>query len=248
MCGALVWSFDAITGINWLELIKALAPVATAFIAFFALRNWQHQDKAKREADFLDALIEAAHAYIVEMPKPVTILEMAKIGMESHAPTWETGKEADIAVKGAIAYIQKYGERDAKRLLGVLEAVQPSVIKLRSLAAKGQVFKFDGYAKCWNAVAMLTWHFDRIEAFAAFIGSSTWNWQHPKVLKHLKDMMAIGPDEIRKSLQENNAALLDFASETYTRVYAMNRRRFFWKNKSAKARYQEWLVRCRRHG
>jgi hypothetical protein len=136
----------------WLEVIKALAPVVTAFIAFSALKNWQRQDKAKREADFLDALIEAAHTYIAEMPKPITILEMAKIGMVSHAPTWENGEQADIEIKGAIAYIQKYGERDAKRLQEVLETVKPSIIKLRSLGAKGQVFKFDGYAKCWNAV------------------------------------------------------------------------------------------------
>jgi hypothetical protein len=94
-----------------------------------------------------------------------------------------------------------------------------SVIKLRSLAAKGQIFKFDGYAKCRNAVAMLTWHFDRIEAFTAVIASPTWNWEHPKVLKHLKDVMAIDPDEIRKSVQENNVALLEFASKTYGRVY-----------------------------
>jgi hypothetical protein len=233
MCDALVWSFDAITGINWLEVIKALAPVATAVIAFIALRNWQRQDKAKREAEFLDALIEAIHTYIAEMRKPITFLEMAKIGMVSHAPTWENGEQADIAVKGAIAYIQKNGEREAKRLLEVLEAVGPSVIKLRSLAAKGQVFKFDGYAKCRNAVAMLTWHFDRIEAFMAVIASPTWNWEHPKALKHLKDMMAIDPDEIRKSVQENNVALLEFASETYGRVYGgVNRCHFFWKAKA----------------
>src|SRR5277367_1811098 len=184
----------------WLEVIKALAPVATAFIAFSALKNWQRQDKAKREADFLDALIEAAHTYIAEMPKPITILEMAEIGMVSHAPTWENGEQADIEIKGAIAYIQKYDERDAKRLQEVLETVQPSVIKLRSLGAKGQVFKFDGYAKCWNAVVMLTWHFGRIQAFVTLIGSPTWNWEHPEVLTHLKEMMAIDPDEIRESL------------------------------------------------
>ena len=78
----------------------------------------------------------------------------------------------------------------------------------------GQIFGFDGYAKCRNAVAMLTWHFDRIEAFAAVIASPTWNWQHPRVLKHLQDVMAIDPDEINKSIQENNVALLEFASET----------------------------------
>jgi len=30
---------DAITGIAWLEVIQALAPVATAIIAYVALRN-----------------------------------------------------------------------------------------------------------------------------------------------------------------------------------------------------------------
>jgi len=110
-----------------------------------------------------------------------------------------------------------------------LEVVRPTVIKLRSLAVKGQVFKFDGYTKCQNAVALLTWQFDRIQAFTAVSGSPTWNWEHPKVLKHLKDMMAIDPDEIRKSAQENNVALLEFASETYGRVYGgVNRRHFFW--------------------
>src|SRR5262245_42785998 len=89
---------------------------------------------------------------------PSQFLEMAKIGMVSHAPTWEDGEQVDIAVKGAIAYIQKNGEREAQRLLEVLEVVRPAVIKLRSLAAKGQVFKFNDYAKCWNAVTMLTWH------------------------------------------------------------------------------------------
>jgi hypothetical protein len=214
---ALDWSLDAITSIDWLEIIKALAPVATAVIAFVALKNWQRQDKAKREAEFLDALIEAAHTYIAEMRKPITLLDMAKIGMESHAPPGETGEQA--AVKGAIAYIQKNGEHESKRLLEALEAVQPSTIKLRSLVAKGQVFKFDGYAKCQNAVAMLTWHLDRIEAFMAVIGSPTWNWDNPEVLQHLKDMMAIDPNDMRKRIQENNVALLEFAGETYRRIY-----------------------------
>jgi len=46
MCKAFVWSFDLIASVNWLEVIKALAPVATAVIAFLALRSWRRQDKA----------------------------------------------------------------------------------------------------------------------------------------------------------------------------------------------------------
>ncbi|MEQ1663024.1 MAG: hypothetical protein ABL877_10055 [Thiobacillus sp.] len=211
-----MWSLDAI---RWPETISALAAVGTAAIAFGALQTWKHQDKAKREAEFLDALIEAAHTYIADIPRPIMLLEFSKIGMASHAPTWEQGEEADKAVKGAIAYIEQNGEHDGKRLLEALEAVQPSAIKLRSLTAKGQVFKFADYANCQNAVAMLTWHFDRMEAFMAFIGSSSWNWENPEVLQRLNNMMAIDPNEIRKSIQDDNVALLKFVSATYKRIY-----------------------------
>lgn len=216
MRDVLAWSFDAI---RWPETISAFAAVVTAIIAFCALQTWKHQDKAKGKAQFLDALIEAAHTYIAEMPKPITLLEIAKSGMQEYAPTWESAKSADIGLQGAIAYIQKNGERDAKRLLEVVGSIQPSVVKLRSLVAKGQVFKFDDYAKCQNAVSILTWHFDRIEAFMAIIGSPSWNWEHPDVLRHLKDALTIEPDDIRKSIQENNITLLEFSSESYKQIY-----------------------------
>lgn len=216
--GLFMWSFDAITSINWLEVIKVLAPAVTAFIAFLALKNWKRQDKAKREAEFLDALIEAAHTYIAEMPRLVMLLQSSKIGMASYAPSWEKG-EADKAVQGAISYIEKNGEHDGKRLLEALGAVQPSAIKLRSLTAKGQVFKFKGYKECQNSVEMLAWHFDRIEAFMAFIGTTSQYWENPEVLRQLKNMMAIDPDEIRQSIKDNNVALLKFVSAAYQRIY-----------------------------
>jgi hypothetical protein len=139
--------------------------------------------------------------------------------MASHAPTWEDGDSAEKAIKGAIAYIKKYGEHDAKKLLEILGAVQPTVIKLRSLAAKGQVFNFKDYTKCHNAVAELTWHFDRLEAFTLVIGRSTLNWEHPEVLGTLKNAMGIQPDDIGESLKRNNVALIEFARDTYKRIY-----------------------------
>jgi len=213
--------WDAITVSNALELIKALAPAATALIAFQALRNWQRQDKAKREAEFLDELIEAAHAYISEINKPLSIVHMAKIGMESHAQTWERGDPTEIAVKGAVAYIEKYGKEESDRLFQALNAIKPSVVRLRSLAGKGQIFRFYGYAKCLNAVTMLAWHFDKMEAFASLIGSPTLNWQHPMVLKNLKDYMAVDPDWISAKVEEDTVALLAFTRETYGRIYGI---------------------------
>ena len=63
---ALTWSLDVIASIEWLEVIRTAAPVIIAMIAFRALKTWQRQDKAKRAVEFLDQLIEATHAYIVE--------------------------------------------------------------------------------------------------------------------------------------------------------------------------------------
>jgi hypothetical protein len=212
-------AFSDATSVNWLEVIKALAPVATAGIALLALRNWQRQDKAKREAEFLDALIEATHGYIVELSKPLTVLELAKISMESHAPTWEVGEAEDIAVKGAIAFIEKNGAHMGKQLLENLKAMEPSTVRLRSLGAKGQVFNFTGYAKCRDAVTTLTWHFDRMEYFAAFIRSSTWNWQNQEVISRLKQIMAVDPEEIRKSIKDSDVAMITFARNAYKRIY-----------------------------
>lgn len=209
----------AIGRISWLEVIKALASVATAGIAFLALRNWKRQDKAKREAEFLDELIEATHAYIVEMQRPVAMLHSAKIGMIAHTRDWDEGPDEEKAVKGAIAYIQQRGEEDGKRLATAMGVVEPSVVKLRSLAAKGQVFRFRDYDKCQNAVAQLTWNFDRLIALRSLIESHTWNWEHPEVRGLLTRVMAIEPDDIQKSIGENNAIVLSFARETYARIY-----------------------------
>lgn len=215
MCNVLVWSFDAITGLPWLELFKASGPFATACVAFFALKNWQRQDKAKRQADFLDQLTDAVHTFIAEMSKPVTQARLIKISMESHAPASGDG---DQSIKGIIAYIEKRGEADSKRLLTALDAVQPSTIRLRSLVAKGQVFKFKGYAKCYNAVAMLTWHFDRLEALMAFIASPSMNWEHPEV-SALLPKIAIDADEVQQSLKANNVIIIEFIAAIYGRMY-----------------------------
>lgn len=76
MCDALVWSFDAV---RWPETISAFAAAVTAMIAFCALQTWKHQDKAKGKAQFLDALIEAVHTYIAEIPKPITLFGNSKV-------------------------------------------------------------------------------------------------------------------------------------------------------------------------
>jgi len=217
MCDALIWSFDAIAGLPWLEVIKALAPVVTALIAWRALQNWSRQDKAKRQADFLDQLLEAVHDFMGKMPAPVTVVDLIKIGMASHIPM--QGKNSDPLVAGAIEYVERQGDTDAKRLIETLEAVRPVVTRLRALRAKGNVFKFQNYAGCANAVGLLVWQFDRMQGLASFMRNPHWYWENEEVIAQLKKLMAIEPEDIRTQLNTHHGAIISCVGETYGQVY-----------------------------
>lgn len=205
--------------VDWLEVIRSLAALATVIIAFAALKNWQRQDRAKREVEFLDALIEAVHAYIVDMGRPIALVGTTRIGMRSQTSSWDDEDQSAAVAKGAVPFIKKDGEAAAKRLIDALNEVRPTSTKLRSLGTKGQVFGFKGYTRCQNAVAMLAWQFDRIEAFAAIVGSPTLNWKHPEVQRSLQNVLTVEENDLRKHVAENNVAVLDFARDTYARIY-----------------------------
>lgn len=210
-----------LAGVNWLEVVRSLATLVTAAIAFAALKNWQRQDKARREVEFLDALIEAVHTYIVELGRPIALIESTRIGMRSQTSSWEDEDQTGATAKGAVIFIKKDGERAAKRLFDALNEVRPALIKVRSLGTKGQVFSFKKYVKCHKALAMLAWQFDRIQAFAGIVGSPTLNWDHPEVQHSLQSVLTVQEDDLRKHLAENNVIVLDFAREAYARSYGV---------------------------
>lgn len=203
---------SAISEIPWLEVIKTLAPVATAAVAVFALKNWKRQDRAKRESEFLDALVDAVHTYVAEMSSPRTLVRFFEVRIQSHEPT--TGNDNPV-----VKYIEANGESDSKRLLDALEAVQPSVIRLRSLAAKGQIFKFEDYAACRKSVETLGHQFDKIEALATGISFPSLNWRDPEVSKMLCSLQTIKEEDINNTLKNENAAVLNFARKAYGRIY-----------------------------
>jgi hypothetical protein len=216
MCAAAAWLFENLANWRWPEIFTAAGTVALAVFACRALAAWKGQEKAKRETDFLSELVDAVHLFIAEMSKPITVAKFIKIGMDSHAPEGELeGRE----VIGAIAYIRKRGAEDSKRLLSALEAIQPTTIRIQSLIAKGQVFKFDGYSKCYDAVRILAWHFGRLEALAALIAYGELNWDNPEVVAQLRKVMDVAADDLEKKLLEQNVVVLTFFIETYERIY-----------------------------
>lgn len=210
---------EAAAAVPWLEIVKTAAPVVTAWIAFKALRNWQRQDRAKREAEFLDSLIDAVHLHVVEMQRPVQLLRAAKIGMASHVNSWGPGEAEERVVAGAIAYIRERGAEDGKRLREALVAIEPGVVRLKSLAVKGQVFQFSDYKRCHDAIAKLTWHFGRINAFNSVIENPTWNWKREEVSSLLGKVMKIEPDEIMAALRAENSAIIAFVRDSYALIY-----------------------------
>lgn len=203
----------AIGRLDWSATIQALSGIATAIIAGLALRIWRRQDKARRESEFLDELIEAAHTYSTEMVGPITHLSIAKIGMKAYA------KSDDKALEGAILWIQSNADSQGKLLSEALNTAKPAEVRLRMLVAKGQVFELQDYSKCVHAVEMLSRQFDRLQAFCVMIGSSTWNWENSEVLRVLTNVMALDAEDINGQLNSSNIVVMEFANKTYRRLY-----------------------------
>jgi hypothetical protein len=202
---------------DWLALINSSASLATVVIAFVALKSWKRQDRANREAEFLDQVIDATHNYVTRLPRAVELLRYARIGIISHAPMHDANAEPTI--DGAIAYIAKRGSNVGDQLRQALSDIQPSVVRLRSLGDKGQIFRFPEYAKCVNGIAQITWHFDRLGAFLTTIESPSWNWENPAVLSMLENVLKIDPTNIQQGLADQHKEILIFLRKTYETLY-----------------------------
>ncbi len=202
--------------ITWLEIIQTIAPTATAVIAYSALKSWKNQDRAKREAEFLSDLVDATHEVVGGMLPPLTIVRMAKIGIESHVPTW---KDGDQTINGVIAYIENAGTDTSARLRKALEPVWAPTARLRALAAKGQIFSFPEYKKCHNAVDTLTSQVDKINAFAFILGQKNLNWENDLITKNLEAAWAIDSDNISSIIEDSNIFIIEYTQKAYAKIY-----------------------------
>lgn len=196
--------------------LGAAASVVTAAVAIVALRGWRAQDRASREAAYLDATLDALHAFVVRLSRPVTIVQSAKIGMAAHIPV---RPETTPEIAGAIAYIKSYGEQHGKMLFDALDEARDSHAHLKSLMVKGLLFGFPKYADCAKALQLVLWQLDRMDAFAATIRSPTRNFDHPEVVKAVEAALRLDRDAIDADLDTNGKAVLEFARDTYKRIY-----------------------------
>ena len=204
-------------GWDWAEIVKGGVSIWVAIVATLALKTWKRQSKAQKQTDFMDEITNSVHEFIMGMAGPTEILKYIKIGIESHAKLPDL--IADIENPEAVAYIQKYGKEDSKRLIEKLNLCNPSLTKIRSLSAKGQVFGFKNYKECQNACTMLTWQYDRIQALCYVIGNPSLNWENPEVQKTLSKVIQMDPEEVRRELEKYNVLFLSFITENYSKIY-----------------------------
>jgi hypothetical protein len=198
-------------------MIQSVASVATLAIALLALRSWRQQDHAKRQAEFLDLLVSSTHEFIVQIHRPISLMQYMHIAMACH--DLGNSDHTKATVPGAIAYIQKSSDSIGTKLGEALDRVRPSLVKLRSLAVKGQMFGFDNYVSCMSAVQKLTWQFDRIEAFWGIASQASLNWANAEVQTTLKNVISFGHEELSSDVQECDMAIVGFAKSSYSKLY-----------------------------
>lgn len=199
------------------EIIRTVAAVVTAGVAIWALRNWSRQDRAKREAEFLDQLVDTTHELIAQLPGPLTLLDLIHIGFRSRARDPEDPTEL---MRGATIYIQQHGQEQQKRLLEQLEPVRPLRAKLKGLTAKGQMFQFPNYqSQCITAIESIARQVDRLEHFGVVVSSANWNWDHPDVQGAVRVALETTTSDIRPKLNAGNVQILNFARDAYGRLY-----------------------------
>lgn len=208
---------QSLCGWNWAEIVKGIVSIWVATVATLALKTWKRQSRAQKQIDFMDDITESVHEFIDSLLAPIEMVKYIKIGIESQAgmPNLDT----EIENPGVVAYIQRRGKEDSKRLYEYLKSCSPPLARIRSLSAKGQVLGLKNYKDCYNACSMLTWQHDRIQALCYMIGSDSLYWRNPKVQESISKVLQLDPEDIKKGIEEQNVKFLAFVKENYERVY-----------------------------
>lgn len=204
-------------GWNWAEIVKGGVSIWVAIVATLALKTWKRQSKAQKQTDFMDEITNSVHEFVMAMSAPTEMVKYIKIGIESHSRA--PGLPSGIENPEAVAYIQKNGKEDSKMLIEYLNLCRPSLAKIRSLSAKGQVLGFKNYEQCQTACTMLAWQHERVQALCYIIGNPSLYWQNHEVQKLLSKGIQLDSEEIRRQLEEYNTMFLIFVKENYRRIF-----------------------------
>lgn len=204
--------------IDWLEFIQTMAASLTVVAAFLAINTCKHQSKAQKQIDFLDVLTDKVHEYIEGLSRPKGYLKFLRICFECYRGL--NGSADDSLKGGVIAYIEKNGEHDAKRMWEYLESSGQLASKINALVAGGQVYGFVEYGQCRRSIDMLHWQHQQLQVVASIVRSTTLNWENPMVQQSIENMLTVQPDDVARLIKEHKIAFIEFVNTKYKRIYA----------------------------
>ena len=208
----LAWDWPAIIG-AMATVIGAIATVWLVYIAKCALNTWKKQSKAQKQFDFMDQITDAVHELIGLLENPIAVVRVIKIGIESHSEPSHTTE-----IESAIKYIKASGKRDAKQLLEHLQSCRQTLFKVRSLAAKGQVYGLTNYEECRQACNMISWQHDRMQSLYTMIGLESWNWENPEVKESLAQVISLDADEMKQQIDKASERFLVFVRDNHQAI------------------------------
>ena len=209
--------YEFLVNINWLEVIQTIATVFVAYVALRALETWKHQSKAQKQTDFLDELTDTVHDYIQQLSQPIEMLKIIRIGIKSHANIINQDEITEHS--DTIAYIKSRGKEDSIKLWEYLNKSDHSASKIQTLLAKGQVYDLNKYEICKDSCTKLLWLHTRLQGVASIIGSENMNWENPIVQNSLNNALAVKPEDIEKTLKEQDINFLVFVKDNYRAIY-----------------------------
>ncbi len=198
---------------NWPEVLQGIGALWVALVATLALGAWKAQLRTEKELEFIYAITDAINEFLLEMPGPITHLELAQIGAKSHDGLGI--KYREFPNPGAVEFIEKRGPEYGKKMLESLAPARPLLGHIQALATKGQMFNFPDVNVCLEITEQLSRVFGRAEAFAVMIGSDHMNWNNPHVQKTLSGALGVEAEDLRKSLEMQSRAITGYAKKIY---------------------------------
>ena len=169
-----------------------------------------------RIVERLHSITDSVYELLLEMPIPITHLELATIGIG--ARDGRGLKYQGLANPGAIEFIETRGPEYSRKILESLGPIRPIVGKTQALATKGQMFEFPDYHRCLDLIGQLNWVFRQTEAFAVMIGSDHMNWDNPLVQDALSKVLAISADGLRENLEAQSLEMTAYARTIHKRA------------------------------
>jgi hypothetical protein len=150
------------------------------------------------------------------MEAPIEMVKFAKIAIQSHAESFPLDRR--LRTPGAIACIERRGEKDSKQLGELLDKSMPALSRFRSLVVKGQVLGFTNYNDCRDSCALITWQYNRIQVFSQIIGQTDLYWENPKVQDTVDKALSLEAEDVKTSLQEQHVKFLEFVRTNYKTI------------------------------